>query len=409
MSNLHCFTTCVNKTNVLSKDKNGREINIFEITDLVVSSNSLTYPSIHFFSYETEQFYSPYKEKVMSLELAVSNKLTLTKPQYTKINKETYFFFGYNTDNYYHFLYDSIPYLISFFRALKKQRNIKLLMATPVHGNQHYKFVTELLELLSIPPESIEFIQSDTLYKRILFSNSYTHDFNSNIAPRQEVYDLFASLSQRACDNLIPNVSNVYISRRTWLHNDRSNIGTDYTTRRMLTNETEVVEFLNKKNYKEIFSENLTTIERISLFAKATNVIGPIGGGMSNVLFCRPETNVLVLMSPTFFDVNERFNFCFANTNTSYFNDTRHSEQSVWKKYIRVQHKQSKIIGEIDSVDCDKITVKYTDKVIAGWSNSLEYNTSSFHKNELVRLDKGLNSNWKVSMNKLKKYEKGFF
>ena len=38
------------------------------------------------------------------------------------------FFFIYNTDNYFHFLYDSLPYLISFFELKKYLIFINILL-----------------------------------------------------------------------------------------------------------------------------------------------------------------------------------------------------------------------------------------------------------------------------------------
>ena len=43
--------------------------------------------------------------------------------------------------------------------------------------------------------------------------------------------------------------------------------------------------------------------EKIGLFRNAEFVIGPIGGGLANVLFCRPDTKVISINSPEFFPI----------------------------------------------------------------------------------------------------------
>ena len=45
----------------------------------------------------------------------------------------------------------------------------------------------------------------------------------------------------------------VYISRRTWINKDKSNIGTDYTNRRKMMNEDLLVEELTKLGFYRNF------------------------------------------------------------------------------------------------------------------------------------------------------------
>ena len=85
----------------------------------------------------------------------------------------------------------------------------------------------------------------------------------------------------------------VYISRRTWMHNNLDNIGTNYTERRRCMNEDQVAQMFIDHGFEEVFCENLTMKEKIGIFSSAKYVSGPIGGGMANALFCPPETKVL--------------------------------------------------------------------------------------------------------------------
>ena len=62
--------------------------------------------------------------------------------------------------------------------------------------------------------------------------------------------------------------------------------------------------------------------EKIGLFRGAKKVAGPIGGGMVNTIFSPPEPQVISINSPTFFDINTRFEYSMSHTQLHHFNDT---------------------------------------------------------------------------------------
>jgi capsular polysaccharide biosynthesis protein len=312
------------------------------------------------------------------------------------------FYFIYNTDNYYHFIYDTLPYLISFNHLKNKIPNLKLLMNYSNKSmDNFYLFVKEFLEILNIRNEDIIIVNDKTLYTEIYISTSYTHDFNSNLPPRKEIYSFYKEIV-RIVNNKYDKKNlpkNIYVSRRTWIHNDLTNIGTNYTTRRKLINENELVDFLNKNGYVEIFTETLSTIDKILLFSNVKNIVGAIGGGICNVLFSNKETKLTALVSPTFLDINQRFKFSLEKVNTTYFMDTKHSETDYWKKYMRV--KTNDIIGEIEEVYVDSLLVTYTDEFVAGWNFNIQLKNKLVKKENCQKLDNGLNSSWVFDINKL--------
>jgi capsular polysaccharide biosynthesis protein len=217
--------------------------------------------------------------------------------------------------------------LISFFELRKEIPNLKLLMSNPNKDkNKFYPFVYEFLEILGITKEDIVLVTPDTKYSEVFISDSYTHGINSNLPPRKEVYNFFKQIVNSVDTDNIDRPKKIYISRRSHKHGDYSNIGTNYTDRRKLMNEDDLVIFLEKIGYTEIFTELLTTKEKILLFANAEYVIGPIGGGLCNTLFCEKETKLLSIISPNFLKINQRFSFCFDNIDTIYFEDTYHYE-----------------------------------------------------------------------------------
>ena len=84
-----------------------------------------------------------YDNNIYDLTLKPQSNLT-----HSIINIPVYFLI-YNFDNYYHFLYDTLPYLYTYLELKKKypSKNIKLLVNYPnPTKTEFYKFNIELLE-----------------------------------------------------------------------------------------------------------------------------------------------------------------------------------------------------------------------------------------------------------------------
>ena len=319
------------------------------------------------------------------------------KQKIKNICKEPLFFFIYNTDNYFHFIYDTLPYLISYFKLKKTIPNLKLLMQYPnPQKKEIYRFVLEFLEILDITKDDIIMANNETKYDEIYISTSYTHDIDSNLPPRKEIFDFYKEIVNivQGKYEKIKTPKKIYISRRTWLHNDFSNIGTNYTTRRKLVNENELVEKLLKEGYEEVFTEKLTIIEKIQYFSNATNVIGAIGGGIANVLFSPKTTKLIAIISPTFLELNNRFKFCLNTVKVYYDMNTKHIEDTEFKTYMRVKTKDNKIIGEIEKIYDNKLLISYTDGSNTGWNSQNDYKKMELSINDVEKLDNGLNSPW---------------
>ena len=239
------------------------------------------------------------------------------------------------------------------------------------------------------------------IYNEIYVSMSYTHDIDSNLQPRNEIYTFYNSIVENIkqqyphfVDIITP--PKIYVSRRTWLHNDFNNIGTNYTTRRRLVNEDSIVEKLVIDGYQEVFTEKLSTIEKILYFANATHVVGAIGGGISNVLFSPKTTKLEAFISPTFLDVNMRFRYSLDCVDVKYNMNSRHAEEGEFKTYMRVKTKDGKIVGEIEQIYDNKLLISYNDGSNTGWNSQNKYQQIEVDMTDVEKLDDGLNSPWKL-------------
>jgi capsular polysaccharide biosynthesis protein len=378
--------------NVFLEDANGRVIDIYKYDNCRVTGINLYYPNC--LLYSGNKLYVPHLERTMSLNVPSTYKSNQMKFEPEIIDNVNYlpgdyFWFVYNTDNYFHFLYDSIPYIISYIELKKDIPHLKLLMQYPnPQKTQHYRFILELLELLHIYDDDIVMINKFNEYENVYVSTSYTHDGKSNSPPRKEIYALFKLMT---LDILLTDTpKKIYISRRSHLHGDLTNIGTNYTQRRKLINEDDLVKHLVGKGYVEIFTETMTTKEKITYFVNASHIVGCIGGGIANVLFSKPDTILHAIISPGFLDVNSRFTYSLNCVNVKYNYNTRHIENTLFKKYMRV--KSGNIIGEIIKVNERSVVVQYTDVSTTGWNNDSIYKTIELLNENVIKLDDGLNS-----------------
>ena len=103
--------------NIVPKDDNNREINVYKFDDVQVTGKNLFYPNMLLKT--RDQLILPLLEKTMSLKIETIYQTQNMEYEYheadfTRVINEPLFFFVYNTDNYYHFIYDTLPYLISY-------------------------------------------------------------------------------------------------------------------------------------------------------------------------------------------------------------------------------------------------------------------------------------------------------
>ena len=227
------------------------------------------------------------------------------------------FYFAYNMANYYHFIYDTLPYLYTYFNEKKYFKDLKLLVSPPDGQTDLYPFVWDTLALLGITRDDVVFLNDRARYKMVVVGSSLTHDGLPNTPPHKKVFDIINRLQGE-----YKGPEKVYVSRRTWMHNKTENLGTNMTEARKCVNEDEVAEYFISRGYEEVFCENLSMKEKVGLFRGAKVVAGPIGGGMVNTIFSKPSTKVISINSPTFFDINARFEYSMSHTQLHHFNDT---------------------------------------------------------------------------------------
>lgn len=398
-----------NYTIIKPIDYTNRDIGYSTINNCKIVGRNNFNPNILLHSDNT--LISPYDEKIMSLNkdsFYDNNTYEVTKDELSRASSiilDPVFFFIYNFDNYYHFLYDTLPYLYTYLQLKKQYPYIKLLVNYPNKFKQEfYRFNIDFMEKL-IKLEDMIIHNEINNYSTIFVSSSLTHGGYSNNPPRSEIYEVYNIINTniQLTNDILKN-KYIYISRRTWINNDKTNIGTDYTTRRKMINEDELVERLVKLGFVEIFAENLTTDEKIYMFSNAEIVIGSIGGGMANLLFCGKTTKSIIIVTPYFLDINYRFKYSLENSDYNYFTEVKtYKQYNNIPLFCRVKLNTINRIGEIieyNYVD-DKYLVNISENDIAGFNNSINYRSEWFNESEFSLIDNGLNSPYIVNIDNL--------
>ncbi len=347
---------------------------------------------------------NPYDERVMSLQrdsFYDNDEWSAYEPiePYGVINIPC-FFFVYNVDNYFHFVYDTLPILATYFKLKEMIPKLKLVMNTSHPSKQDVApFVKEFLQYLGISNWSTP--HPGAFYKRMYVSTSFTHGGKSNGMPSLDAYCVwkrFPALKSQGPKRF-------YISRRSWIHGQTANMGTNYTMRRKCENEDAVVELLAKFNIQEVFTELLTTEEKLSLFQNAELVVGIVGGGMCNLLFSPSSTKALCINTPYFLDINQRFQYSMNHTKLVISHCTSHvPSPGAFRLYSRVRvtdssHTYSGCVGEVEGFpEHGSVLVSLSSNDIAGFSQDFPLTKVVLPENTLTAVDPGLNSPFEVDL-----------
>jgi capsular polysaccharide biosynthesis protein len=190
---------------------------------------------------------------------------------------------GFNKDwsGYYHWLVQCLPAIDSAERAQAQPMSLAVPAMTA--------WQSEYLSLLDCDwAQTIE-IEPHREYR--LQSAIYSEHLNGSTAwgISQTAIRTFARLRENAA---VPPAAEelVYVSR----------IG---STRRRLLNEDEVIRFLETQGAKIADPGTLTPKEQISLFSGARIVIGPHGGGLTNLVFCKSNAAIYELLPSSYANV----------------------------------------------------------------------------------------------------------
>lgn len=182
-----------------------------------------------------------------------------------------------NAENYYHWLFDSLPRLhLLTLAGIALDRIDHLLL-----DQTRQPFQTQSLARLGIgEPQLRQCAKRQVLRCDHLIVPSMPGPLG---CPPRWVCD-FLRASFWPADTAAPR-RKIYLSRQ----NARG---------RRILNEAAILPLLSASGYEIVHAEQLSFIDQVNLFSQASTVISMHGAGMSNIVFTRPDTQVLELGSP---------------------------------------------------------------------------------------------------------------
>ncbi len=222
---------------------------------------------------------------------ALSNVTDIRIPTITNKQQGVYFYwYTFPTMNYYHCINDAIGPIYNYFRLKADYPDIQFMLNP--RGRkvlQHPPFVAELLDLLDI---DYVYTDENTSYERVYYSDTLCNDVSTGkrIPPDSRIYSMIEQCVQRARTRApdVPVHKKIYLSRRAHanlLKNRKLVIGEDNTIKRGITNEDAMVDILKTIGYTEVFGENYTLAEKISMFSHMHKYISTAGAGVTNILW----------------------------------------------------------------------------------------------------------------------------
>lgn len=81
---------------------------------------------------------------------------------------------------------------------------------------------------------------------------------------------------------------------------NRLYFGRQNASYRVVLNEEEVIEFLEKRGFYSVNLETMSVVEQASLMSRAEVIVAPHGSALSNLVFCEPGTKIIELFSPMY-------------------------------------------------------------------------------------------------------------
>lgn len=187
---------------------------------------------------------------------------------------------------YYHWLIEELPRLIS---LIRQSDSIDCIIS---NANSKQSFHREALELLGIDcrtinPRSDMHVECEQLV--------VPGPIGLSGHPNKRSVELLSVLSEKVGDGVGLEKS---LPKHFYISRNRSG-------RRRIVNEDEILEWCRARNIERVYLEEISLRDQIRLFRNASTVIGTHGAGLSNTVFCQPDTIILEIFSPNY------IHFCF--------------------------------------------------------------------------------------------------
>jgi hypothetical protein len=180
-------------------------------------------------------------------------------------------------------------------------RGAKPLIVLPEIGQTFRRWISILgfseADMLVIPNGVNALVPKFSLLKP-LYGEAYT---GASLDGKPLPYDMPSSLMRnfgqdffRRSEGKEERARKIYVSRRD-------------SSMRPLQNEADLEKLLSERGFEIVVQSKLDPVAQMETFRSADVIVTPHGAGLSNILFCRPETKVVELVS----DFYQNACFCY--------------------------------------------------------------------------------------------------
>ena len=69
---------------------------------------------------------------------------------------------------------------------------------------------------------------------------------------------------------------------------------------------------------------------------------------------------------------------------------------------MRVECEELSIVGEVSKIDGDMLSIIYSDNLVSGWNNQINFKKTTVNSKSCKKLDEGLNSPFLIDLEKIK-------
>ncbi len=200
-----------------------------------------------------------------------------------------------NSENYFHWMFEILPRL-HFIKKTGLKTDYYLLPSNK-------QFQKDSIKALKIPEKKIINLNEKTHIKtkEVLFSSMPSYSGN----PTPEICSFVRKLFLKKYDKKkYKKYEKIYVCRGNVKY-------------RKVSNEKEVISFLEKKGFVSVKMDGLSVFEQARIFNSAKIIIAPHGAALTNLVFCKKGTKVIELFNPDY--VNVCFWTIANNINIKYF------------------------------------------------------------------------------------------
>lgn len=186
---------------------------------------------------------------------------------------------GLSGNIYFHWMIDILPRL----QILRETPGILESIDYFLFNSTEQNFQQETLQKLGIPDHKI--IESDRI---------------SYLQASELIIPDFPTYTGWAAPSTIEFLRDLFEQQKPNLKSDRQRI---YLSRnraryRRVLNEQEVIDSLTQFGFEVMEMESMSVQAQAHVFARARVIIAPHGSGLTNLVFCQPETVIVELVSP---------------------------------------------------------------------------------------------------------------